>query len=246
LCLGLFASALCAQQPPPSAAPQSSAEPKVRVNYLNVCSPSESDAHDIAASLQRIPVQPGFITDDFEVARGRSVMSDSALPVQFAENTTAEKAPVASWVRIRREFPAKGVFSNVQYSYSMDEKGSSETLVFRLRDPKDVMQISLQDSVGPVDPKAVLAVDTPVDRIRVERMGKASATLARCPAADQAKYTALFSTAGKLMSSYRKALQVQQIVPADLSRLQSSSGRKRPAGKAGRVETKSSSENRKH
>jgi len=51
---------------------------------------------------------------------------------------------IASWVRIRREFGVQALFSTVQYSFSSDGKIMSETVIFRARDPKDLLQVALK------------------------------------------------------------------------------------------------------
>ena len=50
-------------------------QPQVKVNMLNVCSPSAEEQKEIAAALARVPKQPLFGTD-FEVSRGRSTLTD--------------------------------------------------------------------------------------------------------------------------------------------------------------------------
>jgi hypothetical protein len=126
----------------------------------------------------------------------------------------------SNWVRIRREFPAESPFVSVQYSMSVDAGGIVETLVFRSREMKDVIQVSLEDKVSAgADPAQVLKSDTPVDRVRIERFGKSSVALAHCPGADQHAYDALFQQASGILSRYRAALNVRTTVPADLRRL---------------------------
>ena len=61
-------------------------------------------------------------------------------------------------VRVRREFPDSGVFSNVQYSFSVDASNMIEVLVLRVRDPKDLMQISIEDSASAVTSSKVLTI----------------------------------------------------------------------------------------
>lgn len=198
-------------------APTQTQQPGVRVNYLNVCTPTDADAGDIGAALSLVPARANFGVD-FEVSRGRSTMSEQPLPLNTASVVTG--SPVSSWVRIRREFSA-GPFSNVQYSFSKDDSGMTETLVFRARDVAkgDVLTVSLQDTVTTGTPEAVLSSNTPVNRVRIERSGKSSLVVARCPDANQAKYETLFRKASELMSNYRAALGVQRTVPADLARL---------------------------
>lgn len=193
--------------------------PQVKVNYLNVCTPSEVDQHEIAAALARVPARPQF-APDFEVARGRSTMDPSSIiagsGAQMQESSTP---PISRWVRIRREYPAASPFSNAQYSFSTSEGRVSETLAFRVRDPKDLLQISLSTSVNaPTDPAQAAGTDSPPDRIRIERFGKSSIVLARCKDADQAAYEPLFKSAANLFSAYRKALDTAKTVPVDLAK----------------------------
>jgi hypothetical protein len=187
-----------AQQPPKQG------DLPVRVNYLNVCSPGDSDRQEIVSALERIPAAPHF-GPEFEIARGR---------------TAAPDAPMASWVRVRREFPADATLTNAQYSVSLDAKDIIETVVFRWREPKDVMQVSIEDSVSTVaSPATVVSTDTPASRIRVERFGKPSLGLSRCAQADQAAYESVFAAASRVMIRYRSALRVRESVPPELARL---------------------------
>ena len=178
-------------------------QPQVRINYLNVCTPSAEEQKEIAAALARIPARPGF-APDFEIARGRTTMPD---------------APIATWVRVRHDFPDSAVFSNAQYSMSVDEQRIVETLVFHFHEPKDVLSISIEDGVSAATPAQVLATDTPASRMRIERVGKGSIGLARCPGADQSAYEPLFQSASRVLARYREALGVRRTVPADLVRL---------------------------
>jgi hypothetical protein len=194
----LCTAAVAAQQKPKSG------DMHVRVNYLNVCSPSETEKQEIVAALERIPAAPHF-GPEFEIARGRS---------------TAPNAPMASWVRVRREFPSEALLTNAQYSVSLDAKDIIETVVFRWREPKDVMQVSIEDSVSAVaSPATVVSTDTPASRIRIERFGKPSLGLSRCPQADQSAYEQVFAAASRVMSRYRTALGVRKNVPPELARL---------------------------
>lgn len=181
--------------------------PQVRVNYLNVCSPSDSDRKELDAVLSRIPAYPKF-APDLEVDRGRS---------------TAPGAPSSDWVRIRREFTSEAPFTNAQYTFSVNDDGKkmAETLVFRSREMKAglPLEVSLQDTVSSGTPAALLASDTPAERIRMERFGGASVVLARCPSADQSAYEPLFRRASEILAGYRDALRVRQTVPGDLARV---------------------------
>ncbi len=197
---GLFALALgqgvSAQEAP--ANPQT-AQPQVKVNMLNVCTPSAEEQKEIAAALARIPKQPLFDAD-FEVSRGRSTLTDVPNFLQPGQGGHVAGEPsVASYVRIRREFSVQALFSSVQYSFSNDGQTMVETLVLHVRDPKDLMLVSLEDSASSVtSSQAMLGSNTPASRVRLERFGKSSVALARClateggPAPDQSAYEPLF------------------------------------------------------
>ena len=202
------------------AAAQSDKKTQVKINYLNVCTPSVEEQKELSSALARLPAHPRF-SEDFEVSRGRTSLTEP--PIKLAGVET-EEAPAAGgtskWVRVRREFAADSPFVSVQYSVSVDQKNIVETLVFRSREAKDVIQTSLEDSVSASsDPLQVLKVDTPVDRVRIERFGKSSVVLTRCPSADQKTYQPLFDQGSSVLAHYRSILGVQQIVPADLKRL---------------------------
>jgi hypothetical protein len=193
--MALAMAAPAQEQKPPST------QPEVHVNFLNVCAPPEAEQQEIRNALAHIPA-PKF-APDFEISRGR---------------TTVPDAPIASYVRVRYEFPSTVPFVAAQYSLSVDEKSIVEDLVFRSREPKDVIQIQLEDTVtGAQDARSVLASDTPVSRIKLERFGKASVALARCPAADQSAYEPLFQKASELMTKYRAALNTKRLVPRELT-----------------------------
>ena len=133
---------------------------------------------------------------------------------------------MASFVRVRREFGAQSSFSTVQYSFSDDGKMMVETLVLHVRDPKELVQVSIEDDAASVTSAAtMLANPTPASRIKLERFGKSSVVLARCgpseagPAPDQTAYEPLFATASNIMSNYRAVLGARQMVPAELARV---------------------------
>ena len=208
---GLLLTGVCLAQ----TAPQ---QPQVKVNYLNVCTPAEADQKEITGALAKVPARPQFATD-FEVARGRSTMDATSIIAGAGAQMEDGKPAASRWVRIRREYPASSALSNAQYSFSTSEGRVSETLVFRVRDPKDLLQISLSTSVAaPTDPAQAAGTDTPPDRIRIERFGKSSIVLARCKDADQSSYEPLFKSAAALFSAYRKALDTAKIVPVDLAK----------------------------
>lgn len=218
-------------------------QPQVKVNVLNVCSPSPDEQQEITAALARIPQKVSF-SQDFEIDRGRSLPEQGPNVLPGGQNTQlATDAGPADWVRIRREFPASLPFSTVQYSFSRDSKNMVETLVFRVRDPKDVMQIAVEDSASAVTtPANMLAADTPASRIKLERFGKSSIVLARCsgsegnPAPDQSAYEPLFRSASVIAARYRNLLGVRRTVPEEMARLTAvheSKAAKRTSGNAG-------------
>jgi hypothetical protein len=231
--LGLVSAQLVLAQEPAGGA--QSTQPQVKVNMLNVCSPSAEEQKEIAAALARVPKQPLF-GDDFEVSRGRSTVSDMPNFLQPGQsNHVAGEASVASYVRIRREFSVQALFSSVQYSFSNDGENMVETLVLHVRDPKDLIQVSLEDSASSVTSSAaMLGSNTPASRVRLERFGKASVALARClaaeggPAPDQSAYEPLFRGASDVLANYRALLSVKKIVPEELANI---SAETKPAAK---------------
>lgn len=201
-------------------------QPQVKVNVLNVCSPSPDEQKEIASALARVPKQPLF-SQDFEVARGRSSLAESPGFLQAGQSAQMSDEPsVANWVRLRREFAVQAVFSTVQYSFSNDGKNMVETLVLHVRDPKDLVQLSIEDSASAVTtPAAMLGAGTPASRIKLERFGKSSVVLARCtagesgPAPDQSAYEPLFVSASGILTDYRNLLSAQRTVPDELARV---------------------------
>jgi hypothetical protein len=178
--------------------------PPVRVNVLNVCAPSADEQKEISAALARVPPRPAF-APDFEITRGHTTMAD---------------APSSNWVRLRREYPKSAPLLAAQFVFSVDSVGNKESLVFYSREAKDVMQISLEDEVAAgTPPGSVVGADTPVSHIRLQRFGKPSLVLARCPNVNQSAQEPLFRTASQLMAAYRAAMNARQIVPAELQRL---------------------------
>lgn len=216
ICLGLGSLAI-AQQP---------AQPQVKVNVLNVCSPSAAEQQEIASALARVPKQPLFGVD-FEIDRGRSSLEVGPGFLQPGSGSQMSSDPgTASWVRIRREFSVQALFSTVQYSFSVDPKNMVETLVFRVREPKDLLQVAIEDSASAVTtPATMLTSSTPASRIKLERFGKSSVVLARClgseagPAPDQSAYEPLFQSASAILSNYRGLLGARTTVPDELERI---------------------------
>ena len=209
-------------------------QPQVKLNVLTVCAPSEGEQKEIASALSRVPKQPLF-SQDFEVARGRSSLSESPRFLQGGESAQLSGHPsVASWVRLRKEFAMQALFSTVQYSFSNDGKNMVETLVLHVRDPKDLVQLSIEDSASAVTtPATMLGAGTPASRIKLERFGKSSVVLARCsgsggnPAPDQSAYEPLFANASTILADYRHLLGVGRIVPEELARVPAAGGSKK-------------------
>jgi len=199
-------------------------QPPVKVNVINVCAPTADEQKELSSALAKVPGKPAFAAD-FEVARGRSIL-DPSTPIPGMEPLPPGAVAAADWVRVRREFPGATLFSNVQYSFSVDSKNMVETLVLRLREPKDLMQISIEDSASAVVSATVmLSSSTLVSRVKLERFGKSSVVLARCsgeegnPATDQSGYEPIFHSASSIMERYRDALGTRKLVPEELARL---------------------------
>ena len=207
------------QQPPGSAQ-----QPPVKVNVINVCAPSADERKELSSALTKVPGNPAF-SKDHEVSRGHSTL-DPSTPIPGMQPLPPGAVSAADYVRVRREFPAANLFSNVQYSFSVDSTNMVETLVLRVRDPKDLMEISIEDSASTVASAAtMLSTSTPVSRVKLERFGKSSVALARCsgaegnPATDQSAYEPIFRAASSIMERYRDALGARKMVPQELARL---------------------------
>lgn len=203
-----------------------SQKPQVKVNVLNVCTPSSEEQQQIASALAHVPRRPDF-TQDFEVDRGRSVLDAGANPLlPTGSGAPSSESSVADFVRMRHDLGGKGEYSSVQYSFSRDSKQMVETLVFRVRDPKDLLQVSIEDSASAVtSPRAMLLAATPASRIKLERFGKPSVVLARCQSMEgsapvnQRAYEPLFSSASSVLMNYRDVLGVKTLVPEELTRI---------------------------
>jgi hypothetical protein len=214
-------------------------QPPVKVNVLNVCSPSAEDQKEISSALARVPKQPLF-SQDFEVARGRSSLAAGASFLQAGPSAQlSDEASVASWVRLRREFAVQAAFSTVQYSFSNDAKNMIETLVLHVRDPKDLVMVSIEDSASAVtSPASMLAAASPASRIKLERFGKSSVVLARCTGSeggtppDQTAYEPLFASASSILTNYRGLLNARRMVPDELARVAASASAKKGTGKS--------------
>ncbi|HLY99385.1 MAG TPA: hypothetical protein VKT33_10000 [Candidatus Angelobacter sp.] len=199
IAIGLAAGVAAAQQEPAPA----QEKPQVRLNYLNVCTPTVEDQTAIKDALAKGGGKPAFI-EDFEVSRGR---------------TTPKDSPPAKFVRLRRDFSAQSPMITAQYSMSTDEENTIETLVLRMRDTKELYEISIEDRVSSsaASPVAIIATDTPASRVRIERLGKSSIVLARCEGADQSAYEPLFQRASELMTQYRRALGLRTTFHSDIA-----------------------------
>jgi hypothetical protein len=225
--LALAAFGRVTAQEQPANAPSN--QPQVKVNVLNVCTPSAEERKEIASALARIPKQPLF-DSDFEVSRGRATLTDVPSFLQPGQNGHVAGEPsVATYVRIRREFSVQALFARVQYSFSNDGQTMIETLVLHVRDPKDLLEVSLEDSASAVtSAAAMLSADTPATRVRLERFGKSSIALARCSAdesgraIDQSTYEPLFHSASEVLANYRGLLAVKTIVPEELAKISGS------------------------
>jgi hypothetical protein len=208
------------------AAETPSTQPQVKVNMLNVCTPSAEEQKEIAAALARVPKQPLFSLD-FEISHGRSTLAEPPNFLQPGKGAQMSDEPsVASYVRIRREFSVQALFASVQYSFSNDGQNMIETLVLHVRDPKDLIQVSMEDSASAISSaEAMVAANTPASRIRLERFGKSSIALARCPGSengpppDQSAYEPLFRSASEVLANYRSLLGVRRTVPAELAQI---------------------------
>jgi hypothetical protein len=213
----------------------SAQQPPVKVNVLNVCAPSADEQKELSSALAKVPGKPAF-SKDYEVARGHSTL-DQSTPIPGMQPLPPGAVSAADWVRVRREFPGATLFSNVQYSFSVDSTNMVETLVLRVRDPRDLMQVSIEDSASAVaSATAMLSSSTPVSRVKLERFGKASVALARCsggegnPATDQSAYEPIFHAASSIMEHYRDALGARKMVPQELVRLGVGTSTKAGAG----------------
>jgi hypothetical protein len=226
-------TAMSQQAPEPSAN-----QPQVKVNILNVCTPPEEQQKEIASALARIPRQPLF-SQDFEISHGVSTLTDAPNFLQPGQSTQMSGEPsVARYVRIRREFSVQAMFSSVQYSFSNDGRTMVETLVLHVRDPKDLIQVSMEDSATAMGTAAsMVAANTPVSRIRLERFGKSSIALARCngsengPAPDQSAYEPLFRSGSEVLANYRRLLGAGRIVSAELAQIPASEAKPAPKSK---------------
>lgn len=203
---GLFSVCLRAQQADSPAQSQAEPQPKVRLNYMNVCTPNAKEQEQITAALNAM-LPASKPAADYETSRGRA---------------TGENDAVAWYIRLRREFPPKSAFVTAQYSISANGEKMTETLVLHPRDPKTVLQVSLEDgaSLGSAPLAALLSVNSPVTRIKVEHFGSPSVGLDRCQETDQQAYEGIFRQASAVFAAYRGTLGLKSMLQRDLVWLQ--------------------------
>jgi hypothetical protein len=203
--LFLLAIAVAQDQQPPSQPTPAPADgkPQVKVNYLNVCTPGTEEQAIINGVLAAVKSKPVF-SADFEISRGRTTLKD---------------APDAKYVRLRRDFGPDSPLVTAQYSMSSDSTNTIEILVLHARDPKEFYEVVMEDRVtaSASAPLAVLQVDTPTSRVRVERLNKGSAVLTRCPNVDQSAYDPVFREASNIMAQYRSAMGLRDAFRADIA-----------------------------
>jgi hypothetical protein len=216
----LSSSAALAQNPPANPAKPDQGPP-VKVNILNVCTPGADEQKEMRSALARLPKAPAFVTD-YEIARGIS---------------TVEEGKSAKYIRLRREFKSDSPLQTIQYSLSSDDENTIETLVFRGRDVKDLLALSIEDrlSTSVSKPSTVIQTDTPASRLRVERAGKTTLALARCEGADQSQYEPIFAQASAALADYRRLLKLRTMLAGDIAWLNSGSpsGSSAPPERAG-------------
>ena len=209
LFLGLLFSSLALAQKAPSDTAKPEQNPPVKVNVLNVCTPSRDEQEELKAALAKLPKSPAFDAD-YEISRGVS---------------TIDEGKRARYVRLRREVKGESALATVQYSLSIDPENTIETLVFRGRDVKDLLALSIEDklSTSVSKPSTVLSSDTPASRVRVERAGKTTVALARCENVDQARYDPIFAQASSVLAGYRRVLRLRSMLASDVSWMSASS-----------------------
>jgi len=173
----------------------------VKVNVLNVCTPSADEQQQLKTALARLPQMPSFDAD-YEVSRGVSTVEEGS----------------AKYVRLRRDVNGESPLATVQYSMSVDPESTIETLVFRGRDVKDLLALSIEDklSTSVSKPSAVIQADTPASRIRLERAGKTTVALARCENVDQSRYDPIFSQASSVLAHYRRVLKLRSMLASEV------------------------------
>jgi hypothetical protein len=210
LALILLASCFLLAQGPQDTAKKSDQTPPVKVNILNVCTPTADDQKELKAALGRLPKTVSFATD-YEISRGVA---------------TTEEGKTAKYVRLRRDLKSDSPLVTIQYSLSLDPESTIETLVFRGRDVKDLLALSIEDSLSTSvsKPATVIQSDTPASRIRDERVGKTTLALTRCENVDQSQYEPIFAQASAVLADYRRILKLRTMLASDIAWLDSASG----------------------
>lgn len=199
--------------------PKAIPPPKIQVNFLNTCRPAQADLEEMGRALSRVKAKPVF-SADFEISRGLTTLSEAEARAVGA-STEGGSIP-SKWVRIRKEFPDKAILTNAQYSLIVEGNAISEVLALHLGEgrsgeDKEILQILISNSVTG-SASRVMKEDTPPDRIRIERFGKASLVLARCGGVNQSSYEPLFLAADEILQKYRAAMAVKSLVPVELAR----------------------------
>jgi len=204
----LCSSAVSAQSSQDKPAKQEQGPP-LKVNILNVCTPGTEEQQEMKSALARLPKAPAFVSD-YEISRGVS---------------TVEEGKTAKYVRLRREFKNDSPLQTIQYSLSSDAENTIETLVFRGRNVKDLLALSIEDklSTSVSKPSTVIQTDTPASRLRVERAGKTTLGLARCEGVDQSLYEPIFAQASATLADYRRFLRLRTMLAGDIAWFNSSS-----------------------
>ena len=110
---------------------QQPAQPQVKVNVLNVCSPSAAEQQEIASALARVTKQPLFGVD-FEVDRGRSSL---AVGPGFLQPGSGSGPTRHRQLGAPAFFRAGAVLDRAVLVQRRSQ-AMVETLVFRVRDPK--------------------------------------------------------------------------------------------------------------
>lgn len=192
--------------------------PPVKINVLNVCTPSADEQQELKSALARLAKSPTF-DSDYEISRGVA---------------TVEEGKRSKYVRLRREVKGESPLATVQYSLSIDLENTIETLVFRGREVKDLLALSIEDKLSSSvsKPSTVLSADTPASRVRLERAGKSTVALARCEGVDQSRYDPIFSQASSILSDYRRVLRLKSMLGSDVAWLSAASSATH-SGKAG-------------
>jgi hypothetical protein len=212
-----FASSLLLAQGQSAAGKHSDQSPPVKVNIVNVCTPDAEAQQELKAALSRLPKAPSF-SSDYEISRGVS---------------TLDEDKTSKYVRLRRDLKADSPLMTIQYSLSADPASTVETLVFRGRDVKDLLALSIEDklSTDVSKPSVVIQSDTPASRVRVERAGKSTIGLARCQDVDQAQYEPIFAQASAVLADYRRILKLKTMLGTDVSWLNLKNEREGQAAK---------------